>query len=101
MIMPANLCDKHAWLLVHQAGYTHADPWRALIIMAQVALAQAATCDPRVHTKLGGDLARIGELGCLACEKPDAFGEIVEAAKTHELGAIKALGERWVAEAAR
>ena len=67
-----------------------------MIIAAQIALFQAATHDPKTHDRIGGLIERLPELGCLACYKPDAFGEIVEAAKTHDLGAIKALGESWL-----
>jgi hypothetical protein len=94
--MVPDMCQKHQSLLVHQAGYKESDPWRALVIISQVALFQAATCDDKTHKVIAGDIGRIGELGCLACYKPDAFGEVVEAAKSHELGAIKALGERWL-----
>jgi len=92
-----DMCRMHQRLLVHQVHYRPIDPWRALIVMAQVALFQAATADPYFHERTGGDLQRIGEIGCLACFKPDAFGEIVEAAKNKDdRGAIKRLGESWV-----
>lgn len=100
IVMPP-MCAKHQSLLVHQAGYTPDDPWRALVIASQITLFQAATCDPKTHEKIGDDITRLPELGCLACYKPDAFGEVVEAAKTKDLGKIKALGERWVAEGSR
>lgn len=99
-VMVADMCQKHQYLLVHQAGYRPEDTWRALIIVAQIALFQAATCDEQTHRRTGGDIKRVSELGCLACYKPDAFGEIVEAAKSHDLKDIKVLGERWI-EAAR
>lgn len=68
--------------------------------MAQIALFQAASADPTFHARLGGDVGRIDEVGCLACFKPDAFGEIVEAAKRKDdTGAIKRLGEAWVSRA--
>lgn len=95
-IMVPDVCQKHQWLLVKQAGYSESDPWRALIIASNIALFQAATCDDTTHARIGGDIRRICELGCLACYKPDAFGEVVEAAKSHDLGLIKALGEKWV-----
>jgi len=58
----------------------------------------AATADDTFYDRIGGDLQRIGEIGCLACFKPDAFGEIVEAAKRERRhgGTIKRLGESWV-----
>lgn len=92
-----DMCKLHQTLLVQQAQYTRDDAWRALIIMAQIALFQAATADPHFHERIDGKLERIGEVGCLACFKPDAFGEIVEAAKNkNDTGAIKRLGESWV-----
>lgn len=100
VVYPADMCKKHQWLLVTQARYRESDPWRALVVAAQITLFQAATCDPKTHERIGDDIRKIGSLGCLACYEPDAFGEIVEAAKSRELGKIKALGERWV-EAAR
>ena len=48
------------------------------------------------HKKIGDDIERIGELGCLACLQPDKFGEVVQAAKTKLIINIKALGERWI-----
>lgn len=96
LIMVADMCKKHTWLLVHQAGYREQDPWRALVVVSQIALMQAATCDDATHERINGDITKIGSLGCLACYKPDAFGEVVEAAKSHDLKQIKALGERWI-----
>lgn len=95
------LCQKHQSLLVHQLGFTPDDPWRALIIMTNIALFQAATARPATHERLGGVIERLPELGCLACYLPDAFGEIVDAVQREGLGAIKPLGEKWVAEGSR
>jgi len=92
-----SLCTKHQTLLVHQAKYKESDPWQALIICANIVLFQAVTCDARTHEQTAGDINRVSEFGCLACRKPDAFGAIVEAAKSHDLGKIKALGEQWIA----
>lgn len=100
IILPP-MCNTHRVLLVQQAGYSQSDPWMALEVMVGIALFQAATCDPKVHAETGGDVLRLTTIGCLACRKPDAFGEIVEAAKTHKLGAIKALGEKWVTDAGK
>ena len=101
MIAVPDMCQKHQWLLVSQTRYSRTDPWRALIIASQIALFQAVTIDPRIQRLLARDIERVGELGCLACQKPDAFGAIVEEAKSRDLGRVKALGERWIAEAAR
>lgn len=95
IVLP-ELCKTHQVLLVHQAGYKETDPWRALIIATQIALFQGATADPSTHERIGGLIERLPELGCLACYKPDKFGEIVEAAKSHDIGEIKKLGESWL-----
>jgi hypothetical protein len=95
------MCRTHQHLLVSQVGIPESGPWRALIIMAQLTLFQAATADPTFHQKLSGDLGRIAEIGCLACFKPDAFGEIVEAAMSSDKGAIKRLGESYVQKGRR
>lgn len=102
IVLP-DMCSKHKWLLIHQAGYREQNPWRALVIVAQLALFQAASCDQKTHERLeqmGGDITNVERLGCLACYKPDAFGEIVQAVQSGDLGAVKALGERWVSTAA-
>lgn len=98
-IVIPDLCNTHQVLLVQQANYSRADPWRALLISANVALFQGATCDQKVREETGGDLEKIGTLGCLACRKPDLFGEVIEAAKSHNLYDIKTLGEKWIAAA--
>lgn len=98
-VMVPDMCQKHQFLLVKQAGYAESDPWRALVLASQIALFQAATVDDRTHKRLGGDITRLSEIGCLACYKPDAFGEVVEAAKSRDLGVIKKLGEKWIANA--
>lgn len=99
-VMVPEICQKHQWLLLQQTHYKPQETWRALVVVANIALFQAATCDPETHKRIGGDVHRISEIGCLACYKPDAFGEIVAAAvnagKKNDVGAIKALGERWV-----
>lgn len=92
------LCQTHRVLLVRQARYGPTDPWLALEVATTMVLFQGATCDPKIHEELGGDITNMPKLGCLACRKPDLFGEIVEVAKTHDLGAIKRLGEKWIAE---
>lgn len=99
-----SMCDKHRSLLVHQCGYGPQHPWRVLEIAAQVALFQGATADPKIYAEMGGQIEGVSSLGCLACRKPDLFGAIVDKVqktfpREAHIGAIKALGERWVAEA--
>ncbi len=91
------MCARHQSLLVHQVGVPPTGPWRALIVMAQVALFQAVSTDKAAWEQSGGDVTKLSRLGCFACFKPDAFGEIVKTAIKGE--SIKALGERWVKEA--
>lgn len=95
-IMIPELCNTHQQLLVQQAGYGPNDIWRAALMVTSIALFQGASCDPKVHAEAGGQIENISKLGCLACRKPDLFGEIVEVAKTHDLGKVKALGDAWV-----
>lgn len=96
LITLPTMCNKHQQLLVSQAKYSKTDAWQALIVVSQLALFQAATADEKTHKKIGDDITKISEFGCLACYKPDAFGSIVEVAKSHDLGKIKSLGESWV-----
>lgn len=92
----ADMCQKHQALLVQQAKVGPEGPWRALIIMAQIALFQAMTCNEQARNKVAGDPFKYKELGCMACFLPDRFGEIVDAAQKQQ--SIKELGERWVKE---
>ena len=95
-IVVPNMCQKHQRLLVQQLGLGPNDTWRAAIVMAQIVLFQAATAHPSTYERIGGDITRISELGCLACDRPDAFGEIIETTKTKGFGAVKALGESYL-----
>lgn len=94
------MCQKHQALLVKQTGYGPNDPWRGLVITAQVVLFQMCTTDKALHTRSGGDITKFKEFGCLACLHPDYFGEVVEAAKDPDMGAMKRLGDRYVANSA-
>jgi len=97
-IMIPNLCEKHAVMLVAQSGYQQHEPWRAMMVASNIALFQFATTKPRTHELIGKDISRVGELGCLACYSPDAFGQIVEVAKSHDIRNIRLLGEKWIAD---
>lgn len=104
-VMLPNMCNTHQTLLVRQCGYGPQDPWRALLIATQIALFQGATADAKVHAETGGKVENLSGLGCLACRKPDLFGELIDKVqktfpRDAHIGAIKALGERWVADAA-
>lgn len=93
------MCNTHRALLVQQVGYGPKDPWQQLEVMAGLALFQAAVMDSKVAAELGGDITKLPTLGCLACRKPDAFGEVVQAAQAGGADGIKALCERWKAGA--
>ncbi|MGE3276744.1 MAG: hypothetical protein AB7O67_16655 [Vicinamibacterales bacterium] len=103
-ILIGDMCQKHQRLLVDQIGVAPDGPWRVCVIAAQIALFQGTTAHPDTFDRLGGDIRRIGELGCLACYRPDTFGEVVQAFQQEpapNIAAVKALGERLVAEAGR
>lgn len=98
------MCKTHQALLVKQCGYAPADPWRALMIVTQVALFQGLTADPKVHAELGGRIEDVAKIGCMACRKPDLFGVLIDKVqktfpRRHHIRAIKELGESWVANA--
>lgn len=92
-----NMCKKHQSLLIHQVGISEDGPWRSLIIMAQIALFQAATIREGIYEKLNGDISKLDSLGCLACYMPDKFGEIVDTAIKEK--SLKLLGEKWIEQA--
>jgi hypothetical protein len=94
-----DMCVKHQGLLLAQIGVGPAGPWRASIVIAQITLFQAATALEATYERIGGDVRRLSELGCLACYRPDAFGEVVQAFQTGGMSAVKALGEQYVKNA--
>ena len=104
-IVVSDMCKTHQTLLVRQCAYGPDDPWRALLIATQIALFQGATADPQVQAETGGKVENLSGLGCLACRKPDLFGALIDKVqktfpRDAHIGAIKRLGERWVADAA-
>lgn len=98
-----NMCRTHQVLLVRQCSYGPDDPWRALYIASQIALFQGITCDPNVIDEAGGQVENLSRLGCLACRRPDLFGQLIDTVRRTPLwahiGAIKRLGERWIGDA--
>lgn len=99
----ASMCQTHRVLLVRQCEYGRDDPWRALEIATQIALFHGVTADPRTHAETGGQIEKVAGFGCLACRKPDLFGTLIDTVqktpRREHFGAIKALGEKWVADA--
>ncbi len=91
-----DMCQRHQAELVRAAKYKQSDAWRALIIVAQLALFQGATVTDSVYKKIEGQIERISELGCLACRLPHRWQKILRASRSREIGDIKALGESWV-----
>ena len=100
-IVVPDMCQKHQWLLLQQVGIGPEGPWRSAVIAAQIVLFQGTTAHQDTFAKIGGDVLRIAELGCLACYRPDTFGQVVEAFRDGGIAATKALGERLVAESGR
>lgn len=98
LIRVPDLCRSHLQILVHGAGYKPEDPWRALAIIVNVALFQGCSIDPRVQRLIGGHIEDFEFLGCLACQRPDLFGEITQAVD-RGLSHVKALGDGWIAAA--
>lgn len=92
-IFVPTMCRKHQRLLVDQVCVGPGGPWRAYIIVAQVALFQAATAHPTTFERIGGPEFPDS---CLACDRPDAFGEIVAAFQAGGVAAVKAWGEAIV-----
>ena len=93
-VLIPDMCKLHQSLLIQQVGIPESGPWRVAIIAAQVTLFQGTTAKKSTWDRLGGDVGRIGELGCLACYSPDVFGQVVHAFQTGGFAAVKALGER-------
>ena len=88
--------QMHQRLLVTQLGIGPDGPWRSAIICVQVTLVQGASAHPSTYARLDGDPTRLSELGCLACDRPDVFGEAIQAFQEGGIGAVKALGEGYV-----
>ncbi len=100
------LCNTHRVLLVKQCAYGPADPWLSLELATQIALFQGATADDKVHAQIGGDITRMSEVGCLACRKPDLFGQLIDKVqrtfpRSAHISVIKELGEAWVKAGAK
>lgn len=89
----------HQRLLLDQIGIGPNGPWRSALVAAQVTLFQGTAAHPDTYARIGGDVTRIAELGCLACYRPDVFGEVVAAWQSGGMGAVKMLGDRLVSEA--
>lgn len=98
-VVVPDMCQKHQRLLVDQVGIGPDGPWRSCIISAQITLFQGATADPKMAERLGGDITRIVEVGCLACHRPDVFGGLVDAWQRGGMGGCKQYGLDLIANA--
>lgn len=74
------MCLNHRTILVQDAGFKVSDPWQSLELITQVALFQIATSQKITHDRIGEDITKIKELGCLACWSPAEFSKITEMA---------------------
>lgn len=99
-IMLPEMCLTHQKLLVEKAEVPESGPWRSLLIVAQIALFQAATTDEKVYKEIGGDVKNITKIGCIACRKGPQFWDVIDTYKANGLAGVKALGEKWVEESA-
>ena len=102
-IVVPDMCRKHQRLLLDQIGIGPEGPWRVAIVAAQITLFQGTTAHKSTYERIGRDITRISELGCLACDRPDVFGQIVEAWQggtdiSASIAAVKALGELLITE---
>lgn len=95
------MCQKHQRLLVEQLRIGPEGPWQIAIVAVQIVLFQGSLTFQSVWGKIGGDVTKLKTLGCLACERPDVFGEAIEAYRQHGIAGTKARGERYVAEGKR
>lgn len=95
-----DMCQRHQRLLLDQLGIGPEGPWRVHILVAQLTLFQGTTAHPTTYERIGGDILKLETLGCLACFRPDTFGEIVQTFLDGGIPAVKELGERLVSNAA-
>jgi hypothetical protein len=91
-----SLCRRHQVETVRRLQVGPEGPWRATIIMTQIALFQACTARD-LHARTGGDLTKVPSVGCLACFDPEAFRDVTSAG----MSGIKAKGEGYVERAGR
>ena len=69
-------------------------------IVINAAMFQGVSTEQKIWKRVGGDVTRFSELGCLACLSPGRFDTVLNEAKKKGIGGVKALGEKWVMESA-
>ena len=94
-IVIPDMCETHQRLLVEQCRYGPDDKWQALFIAAQIALLNFISFNKTSMKKLDGSLRNLHRFSCMACERPDGFGQIVEAAKGKDLEQVSKLITKW------
>lgn len=87
------LCERHRAELVHGLAIPESGPWQTAIIVASILLFQASTADDRVWQRCtllengdrdANDLSLVlAEIGCLACFKPESFGQLLGIMQKH------------------
>ena len=75
------MCENHRSLLIHGTRFKKNDPWQMLEVVANIVLFQAASANSLTHEKIGNDISKLQDLGCLACYSPDVFSKVVRMAK--------------------
>lgn len=80
-------CDHCQASIVHGAGFGQSDPWRAAIVVVNVAMFQVAAGRPQIHarcaqTEQGADANDLSlvlvEIGCLGCYLPKALAATID-----------------------
>ena len=71
-IVVPTMCERHRYdLLVRRMKLGPDDSWMVYDLTMQILLFQAASADPRIHARTGGDSRQLSlvlaEIGCLAC----------------------------------
>jgi hypothetical protein len=97
VVLP-DLCPTCLYEIVHGAGLSPSDPWRAATVVVSMGLFQAASSDSRVwgrcSDEAGGkkdasDLSLVlAEIGCLGCFKPKTRKHLTQAIVDDGLSAL-------------
>ena len=103
-------CDPHAAEVVRVAGVPESGPWRATLVVAQIAMFQALAADPRIQvrcgpTPVGADVNNLtlvlAEIGCPGCWNADALHRVAIKLRDQGLSAVAQMTRsdpNWYAE---
>lgn len=93
-----SFCYRCLYEIVHGAGLTEGDPWRAAVVVVQLGLFQAASRDRRVWDRCtptedgkkdAADLSLVlAEIGCLGCFKPKTRKWLTDRIASEGLSAV-------------